>query len=125
MGIDVSTPRCSAIASLSAFIFSPTGNIEETMEEPLEVALELYKDSPGNEAEKGFKKVWNQVQKEVGHGFLNIAFAWKFHSDLFVELQLKCCGVEDARDWAGCPDCGFSTADAFKVWIFSQKVSRS
>ena len=40
------------------------------MEEPLEVALELYKDSPGNEAEKGFKKVWNQVQKEVGHVFL-------------------------------------------------------
>ena len=96
------------------------------MEEPLEAALGLYKDSPGNEAEKGFKKVWNQVQKEVGHGFLilNIAFAWKFHSDLFVGLQLKCCGVEDARDWAECPGCGFknaTTADAFKVCIFSPK----
>ena len=54
---------------------------------------------------------------------------WTLHSPrnsvliLFVGLQLKCCGVEDARDWFDCPECGFGSAatDAFKVcflfWI--------
>jgi len=71
-----------------------TGSIEETLKEPLKEALEQYRDGPGNdEAQDAYKTVWNQVQKE-----------------------LKCCGVEDARDWTNCAECGFGNAGAtFKV----------
>jgi len=62
-----------------------TGSIEETLKEPLKEALEQYRDNPGNDDAQGaYKTVWNQVQKE-----------------------LKCCGVEDARDWTNCANCGF------------------
>jgi len=72
-----------------------TGSIEDTLKDPLGDALKQYRDNPGDDKGlQAYKDVWNQVQKE-----------------------LKCCGVEDARDWFDCPECGFgSTAtDAFKV----------
>jgi len=71
-----------------------TGSIEETLKEPLKEALEQYRDTPGDDqAQDAYKAVWNQVQKE-----------------------LKCCGVEDARDWKNCAECGFGNAGAeYKV----------
>jgi len=71
-----------------------TGSIEETLKEPLKEALEQYRDEPGNdEAQNAYKTVWNQVQKE-----------------------LKCCGVEDARDWTNCAECGFGqSGSTYKV----------
>merc|ERR1719500_1759135 len=41
--------------------------------------------------QEAYKKVWNQVQKE-----------------------LKCCGVEDVRDWTNCAECGFQPGANFK-----------
>jgi len=70
-----------------------TGSIEETLKDPLTKALEQYRDVPENDAQTSYKTVWNEVQKE-----------------------LKCCGVENARDWINCADCGFGNAGApFKV----------
>jgi len=63
-----------------------TGSIEETLKDPLKEALQQYRDGPDglDSAQDAYKKVWNEVQKE-----------------------LKCCGVENARDWINCADCGF------------------
>jgi len=70
-----------------------TGSIEDSLKTPLKEALEQYRDGPGNdEAQEAYKKVWNQVQKE-----------------------LKCCGVEDVRDWTNCAECGFQPGANFKV----------
>jgi len=63
-----------------------TGSIETTLKDPLKEALKEYNDNPGanDEAAKAYKNVWNQVQDE-----------------------LKCCGVDNARDWYDCgSDCG-------------------
>jgi len=69
-----------------------TGSIEETLKDPLKEALGQYRDDPGqDEAQDAYKKVWNEVQKE-----------------------LKCCGVENAQDWINCADCGFA-GNVFKV----------
>merc|ERR1712117_827442 len=57
-----------------------SGNLEETIKKPLKNALTLYKDDVTETTDPlfGYKAAWNEVQKE-----------------------LKCCGVDDVKDWAG------------------------
>jgi len=71
-----------------------TGSIEENLKGPLTDALQQYRDGPDglDEAQTAYKRVWNEVQKE-----------------------LKCCGVENARDWSDCADCGFDNQSTLKV----------
>jgi len=56
-----------------------SGSLEKAIKSPLKSALELYDDSATEQSNAGmwaYKNVWNEVQKE-----------------------LKCCGVDDVRDW--------------------------
>merc|ERR1719429_1079605 len=70
-----------------------TGSIEETLQGPLKEALSEYRDGPNlNDQQEAYKKVWNEVQKE-----------------------LKCCGVENVRDWRNCAECGFANGVPYKV----------
>jgi len=67
------------IVMIVGAVLGYTGSIEETLKDPLKKALAEYKDNPsGNneQAEQAYKNAWNEVQKE-----------------------LKCCGVDNARDW--------------------------
>ena len=105
-------------ANISKLIISP-GSIEETLKEPLKEALEQYRDNPGNDDAQGaYKTVWNQVQKEVGR-IWNLKTKKPLKKNILihiVQIQLKCCGVEDARDWTNCAECGFGNAGStFKV----------
>jgi len=70
-----------------------TGSIEENLKGPLLDALHEYKDGPNlDDKQEAYKSVWNEVQKE-----------------------LKCCGVENAKDWFNCSDCGFANGAQYKV----------
>jgi len=70
-----------------------TGSIEENLKGPLLDALAEYRDGPNlDEKQEAYKSVWNEVQKE-----------------------LKCCGVENAKDWFNCSDCGFANGAQYKV----------
>ena len=52
--------------SLTYLLYYSLGSIEDSLKTPLKEALEQYRDGPGNdEAQEAYKKVWNQVQKEV------------------------------------------------------------
>jgi len=69
-----------------------SGNLEETIEKPLKNALTLYKDDVTETTDPlfAYKSAWNEVQKE-----------------------LKCCGVDDVKDWAG-DEFQWSPSDANK-----------
>jgi len=59
-----------------------SGNLEKTIRDPLKQALGKYNDSAtsaeSNPTGFAYKEAWNQVQQE-----------------------LKCCGVDNVKDWAG------------------------
>jgi len=57
-----------------------SGNLEKTIKDPLKQALSQYRDNATatNDPLYAYKNTWNEVQKE-----------------------LKCCGVDNVKDWAG------------------------
>ena len=72
--------------SLAYLLTYSLGSIEDSLKTPLKEALEQYRDGPGNdEAQEAYKKVWNQVQKEVSPTQnLNYSSTSIFWSDLSI-----------------------------------------
>jgi len=64
------------IVMLVGAILGYSGNLDDQIKKPFLKALNLYRDQPSNQAEDGYKNVWNDVQKE-----------------------LLCCGVDSVEDW--------------------------
>lgn len=54
-----------------------SGNLEETIKDPLKKALAKYDPADQSEGMTAYKKAWNEVQTE-----------------------LRCCGIDDYTDWA-------------------------
>jgi len=70
------------IAMVVGAVLGYSGNLESTIKSPLLKALDKYDDTPGeNTPKKALKSVWNEVQRE-----------------------LKCCGVDNVKDWTENPD---------------------
>ena len=53
------------IVMLVGAILGYSGNLDDQIKKPFMKALSLYRDQPSNQAEDGYKNVWNDVQKEV------------------------------------------------------------
>ena len=53
------------IVMLVGAILGYSGNLDDQIKKPFMKALNLYRDQPSNQAEDGYKNVWNDVQKEV------------------------------------------------------------
>ena len=53
------------IAMVVGAVLAYSGNLEETIKNPLKNALTYYNDNPSQEQDIAYKNVWNEVQKEV------------------------------------------------------------
>ena len=55
------------IAMVVGAALAMSGDLEENIKKPLGKALNAYDDKPGeSKAKEALKKVWNELQKEVG-----------------------------------------------------------
>jgi len=65
------------IAMVVGAVLGYSGDLEKTIKTPLKTALEKYRDQPAdNSVGFAYKEAWNEVQKE-----------------------LKCCGIDNVKDW--------------------------
>jgi len=79
------------IAMVVGAVLAYSGNLEETIKNPLKNALTYYNDNPSQEQDIAYKNVWNEVQKE-----------------------LKCCGVDSVADWQDGTSHDWQPSDANK-----------
>jgi len=64
------------IAGIVGAVLTFQGKLDEKIKDPLKKSMEYYKEDSTDPQDEAFNNIWNEVQKE-----------------------LKCCGIDNAKDW--------------------------
>merc|ERR1712200_371528 len=65
-----------AVAGIVGAVLTFQGKLDEKIKDPLKRSMKYYEENSTDTQDEAFNNIWNEVQKE-----------------------LKCCGIDDAKDW--------------------------